>query len=666
MQKEVVKGIRQKRNLRRKWVLGEIDKRVYREEEARCRRILRKAKADYELRLAKNIKSNKKGFFQHVNRKRKGRQVVGPLNKEEGDPVTDMREQAQMLNDYIASVFSPKQDGGYPHRRLDEAGDLGAQIRVTLLEVEELLRALDITKVPDPDGLHLEYLESWQGFSHARWPPILRLSPFENRSCQTNLVEFYDKVSKWLDGGDAVDVVYLDFSKAFDKVPHDILVEKLRSFGIHQSTVRWIRTWLTDRKQKVTISGESSGWRPVTSGVLQCSVLGPILFNLFIDMEEGVNSLLIKFADDTKTGAVATTEEQVLQIQKDLDRLWKWAGDNRMAFSVDKCKVLHLGHRNRCHKYRLGDKWLESSTCERDLGVLVDCRLNMSQQCDAVVKRANATLGCIARSVASRSREALEGTKELENNIGITDNYGNLKIEVRKTRMLIEQAKKQKLLKRSNIRLPTQETYVQLQGKGKLISDMQSHVKASEVKLDLLIKQVKEENFCHLPTTQNLVAEKPAVAFPNTTCVDSLEMLQKEFQIRFKELHLHEQDIQLFRKPFSVDIEIVDPIDQMELAKPQDCDSLKNAFKSSSLTNFYASLPSETYLNLRNHALKMATIFGSIHVCEQTFPQMKHLKSPTRSRLTDAHLHHFLRLAVTNMELDIDHVISQKQALTSQ
>ncbi|KAF7253300.1 Metabotropic glutamate receptor 5 [Varanus komodoensis] len=131
-------------------------------------------------------------------------------------------------------------------------------------------------------------------------------------------------------------------------------------------------------------------------------------------MEEGVNSLLIKFADDTKTGAVATTEEQVLQIQKDLDRLWKWAGDNRMVFNVDKCKVLHLGHRNRCHKHRLGDKWLESSTCERDLGVLVDCRLNMSQQCDAVVKRANATLGCIARSVASKIKRGNYGESGME------------------------------------------------------------------------------------------------------------------------------------------------------------------------------------------------------------------------------------------------------------
>uniref|UniRef100_A0A5F8GNQ2 HAT C-terminal dimerisation domain-containing protein n=1 Tax=Monodelphis domestica TaxID=13616 RepID=A0A5F8GNQ2_MONDO len=162
---------------------------------------------------------------------------------------------------------------------------------------------------------------------------------------------------------------------------------------------------------------------------------------------------------------------------------------------------------------------------------------------------------------------------------------------------------------------------VQLQGKRKLICDIQPHVKAFEVKLGLLIKQV-EENFCHLLLTQNLLAEKPLIAFPKETCVDSLEKLQKEFQFRFKELHLHEQDIQLFRNSFSIDIENVYTIYQMELAKLQNCDSPKDAFKSSSLLNFYASLPPR-HPNLRNHALKMATIFGSTYVCEQTFSRMK-------------------------------------------
>ncbi|KAF7249304.1 hypothetical protein EYD10_05182 [Varanus komodoensis] len=184
----------------------------------------------------------------------------------------------------------------------------------------------------------------------------------KNRSCQTNLVEFYDKVSRWLDGGDAVDVVYLDFSKAFDRVPHDILVEKLRSFGIHQSTVRWIRAWLTDRKQRITIIGESSGWQPVTSGVPQGSVLGPILFHLFInDMEEGVNSLLIRFADDTKTGAVTTTKEQKQFKDSDLHNIKLEAKilPDRTKHGCHSVEFCHASFKN--HKYIMRKVGLDES-----------------------------------------------------------------------------------------------------------------------------------------------------------------------------------------------------------------------------------------------------------------------------------------------------------------
>jgi ribonuclease P/MRP protein subunit RPP40 len=178
--------------------------------------------------------------------------------------------------------------------------------------------------------------------------------------------------------------------------------------GVLYHLLDWISSWLHGRQQRVSIHGKYSGWNNVDSGVPQGSVLGPVLFLIFInDIDDGLLSHILKFADDTKIFNKVQNEDDHQILQADIASLGSWSSKWQMEFNTTKCKVLLVGRTNQKFQYELNRQILESTEQERDLGIVITNDLKSAGNCQAAYNKANRVLGMIKRFITNKTQDIM-------------------------------------------------------------------------------------------------------------------------------------------------------------------------------------------------------------------------------------------------------------------
>lgn len=439
---------------------------------------IRRAKRNFEKKLATNIDNDRKSFFAYVRNRSRAKPTVGPLVDEHDGTVLQSQELVEKLNQYFASVFTDEDMSNIPDAKLLFHGNETEKLLDIVVDEDLVRKKLDglrTDKAAGADGISPRVLvelkdvisfpimyiinesvrtgvvpDEWKSANvtpiHKKgnkgrvdnYRPISLTSQIcklhesiirdaimdhldknglisntqhgfrKGGSCVSNLIQFFDKVTGLIDADECVDVIYLDFAKAFDKVPHCRLLDKIDKHGIGGRVKEWIRGWLSGRRQRVCVNGHRSSWRSVISGVPQGSVLGPVLFLIFInDLETDIVNSIFKFADDTKLLGKVDNSKDRDYLQQDLQQMMDWSDTWQMPFNTSKCKVMHLGRSNKRYTYFMGSQKLEVVDEEKDLGVHFTADLKPSRQCQQAYSKASKVLGMIGRTITYKSRDIL-------------------------------------------------------------------------------------------------------------------------------------------------------------------------------------------------------------------------------------------------------------------
>ena len=225
---------------------------------------------------------------------------------------------------------------------------------------------------------------------------------WKHHSCQTQLLETIHHWAQSLDRRKSVHVAYLDFSKAFDSVPHHRLLLKLDSVGIRGRVLTWISSFLTDRRQRVLLDGCSSDWVNVTSGVPQGSILGPLLFIIYIDdIGSDLTSCTRLFADDCTVFREINLHQDCDSLQADLNGLLKWTQKWQLKLNPSKCKMMCITNKKKpiAYTYHINNSVVEWVDTFKYLGVKIHSNLIWGEQVKDVASRASRVLNLLRHTM---------------------------------------------------------------------------------------------------------------------------------------------------------------------------------------------------------------------------------------------------------------------------
>ena len=436
------------------------------------------AKVKYEKKITSSLKYASKPFFSYLRNKRKVKESVAALKREDDSVTVGGGETAEELSSFFSSVFTNESFGPleeHCYKKSENYTEISDfQSSFDVLDVKKELSKVNPCKSMGPDGIHPKIIKSLandSGFVEAAYrlfttcaenrkipsewklanvvplhkkgsrdrsesyrpisltcimgkvyEKLVRkhmvdhvgklIAPEQHgflpgRSCMSNLLDSMDVILDMIDDGLPVDMLFFDFSKAFDTVPHHRLLVKLENYGITGGSLEIIQDFLTDRWMRVGVGDHFSELTRVISGVPQGSILGPLLFLLYInDLPEAIKSRVFLFADDLKMIANPLKKNIV---ENDLISLENWENTWLLRFNTAKCKVLHFDmNNNPCNEYVLDGSKLAVVDFEKDLGLLISKDLKWDEQVKSSLGKANQTIAWITRNVICKSKEVMK------------------------------------------------------------------------------------------------------------------------------------------------------------------------------------------------------------------------------------------------------------------